>query len=218
MIALQTRLGYTFTEQRLLAQALTHRSCGPINNERMEFIGDALLNMIAALFLFEKFPGLPEGILSRSRAALVREETLVKIGSRLGIDQHMRVDHQDGSKTAQPSMIADAVEALFGAIYMDGGMNAVTSVVRLLLIDSMNRGDMEFKKDPKTALQELLQGKGIGLPTYTMIDAPNRSAGDLVKATCKIRELGIETSGEGPTKKRAEADAASKAIQRCQLR
>jgi ribonuclease-3 len=217
---LQERLGYRFTNDKLLRQALTHRSCGASNNERMEFIGDSLLNMIAAILLYEKFPALAEGNMSRCRAALVCEGTLVIISKRLGIQKFLRIDpavHQAGAGTVQPAMLADALEAIFAAIYLDAGMAAVIRVVRAQLIDTINRSEVKFGKDPKTALQELLQGRGIALPTYSMQGIPDRnSPGSLVTANCSIPTLRILTTGRGASKKLAEADAASKAITLCQ--
>jgi ribonuclease-3 len=219
LIQLQQRLGHQFTNQQLLLQALTHRSCGPVNNERMEFIGDALLGQITGIYLFEQFPTMPEGNLSRVRAALVCEKTLVTIGDRLGVTQCMRVDCQTPfavSARPEPSMIADALEAIFGAVYLDAGIAAVTKVVRKLLVEVINSREVNFKQDPKTELQELMQGRGIALPIYGLVGSSHRDAGTgAVTASCRIPALNISTNGHGSTKKMAEADAAAKAIAQC---
>lgn len=214
MVELQQQLGHVFSNPDLLRQALTHVSCGKVNNERMEFIGDSLLNMAAAVLLYENFPTLPEGNLSRVRAGIVCQNTLVIVGERIGLKKHLRIEHHDGTSTAHPAIIADAMEALFGAIYLDAGINKAIQVLRKHITEVLNNGESVLKKDPKTSLQEYLQGKGLPLPQYSLVGDRVKNA-PLTKAACSIPALKIHTVGEGVTKKNAEADAANKALALC---
>lgn len=213
---LQKQLGHQFKNIQLLEAALMHRSCGDQNNERMEFLGDSILNFIAAELIFEKFPELAEGQMSRLRAGLVREATLVIAADRIGIRQHLKVVHTDRTATINPSMLADALEALFAAVYLDAGLDAARRVIRFHMITLLQNGEAVLRKDPKTALQELLQGRGLPLPKYSLVRENTTSLQDRYVAACEVATLKIRTTGQGPTRKQAEAVAASAAIQACQ--
>jgi len=218
LVELQQNLGHRFNNVDLLEQALTHKSCGSKNNERLEFLGDALLNCEAALLLFENFPDLAEGHMSRHRAGMVRQETLVKIAQRIGLAKHIRYSHDplNGERPTRmgDALIADALEAVYGAIHVDAGLAAAKAVIRRHMIEVLNNGEAKIGKDPKTLLQEYLQARRIPVPTYKLI----RQLGDtqhVAEVSCAIPQLNITTTAKGPTKKQAEALAAQKALHVC---
>lgn len=213
---LQNNLGHQFKNLSWLRIALRHRSCGAENNERLEFLGDSILNFIVAELIFEQFPDLPEGKMSRLRAGLVREATLVKAAERIGIKEHLQVVHTDRTCGVNPSMLADALEALFAAVYFDAGHEAAKRVIRHHMITLLQNGEAVLRKDPKTALQELLQGRGYPLPIYSL--GAENSANPLGRymAICEVPALKVRTTGYGNTRKQAEsyaADVAIKAVQ-----
>lgn len=218
VVELQNRFGHVFMNQDLLQQALSHRSCGPMNNERLEFIGDALLNCETALWLFEQFPRMTEGNMSRIRAALVRQDSLAQIAKRIDVATYLRVEHSDSRTQTGPSMLADAVEALIGAAYIDQGFNATRKVIRHHLQALLVSGAINLDKDPKTALQEHLQGNGIALPKYAILRESKDSVEQRIEVTCTIQKLGITTSGVGASRKMAEGKAAAEALQKCRIR
>jgi ribonuclease-3 len=159
---LQTRLGYTFRDGSLLQQALTHRSHSSVHNERLEFLGDSVLNCVVAAILYERFAGLTEGDLSRLRANLVKQQTLFEIAQKLELSQFLRLGEGElkSGGFRRPSILADTLEALLGAIFLDGGFDAARGAIRgfyLPLLDSVDPGTLG--KDAKTLLQEFLQGK-----------------------------------------------------------
>lgn len=213
---LQIQLGHQFKNPKLLEAALAHRSCGAENNERMEFLGDSILNFIAAEMIFEKFPELSEGQMSRLRAALVREATLVKAAERIGIRQHLKVVYADRISAINPSMLADALEAVFAAVFLDAGLDAARRVIRHHMITLLNNGDAVLRKDPKTALQEMLQGRGYPLPKYSLVAENGSNLDQRYTAACEVPVLKIRTTGCGPTRKAAELVAADAAIRACQ--
>jgi ribonuclease-3 len=212
--ALQTQLGHRFKDITLLKRALQHRSCGAENNERMEFLGDAVLNYITAEMIFTMFPTLSEGNMSRVRAGLVRQDTLVKVAERIGVKQHLQFNPTDRTCSVNPSMLADALEAIFAAVYMDAGHEVAKKVIRHHMMTLFEKGEAILKKDPKTSLQELLQGRGIALPTYS-ITGENQDPERRYEVSCQIPAMKIRTVGTGPTRKQAEAVAASNAIKAC---
>jgi ribonuclease-3 len=218
LLELQQNLGYRFNDVSLLEQALTHKSCGSTNNERLEFLGDALLNCEAALLLFENFKALTEGNMSRIRAGMVRQETLVKIAHRVGLAKHIRYSHDplNGERPTRmgDALIADAVEAIYGAIHVDGGLAAAKAVIRSHMIVVLNNGEAKIGKDPKTLLQEYLQARRIPVPTYRLIRTIGESK-QLAEVSCAIPQLNITTTAKGTSKKQAEALAAQKALHVC---
>lgn len=215
MLDLQNKFGHIFKNKDLLHLALSHRSCGPENNERLEFIGDALLNCETALWLFEAYPKMTEGNMSRVRAALVRQDSLAQIAEWIGLRRHLRVDHSDARTKTGPSMLADAVEALFGATYIDQGIAPTRKVIREHLQTLLTHGAVNLGKDPKTALQEHLQGISVGLPIYQMLNDSKGAGDQRIEVQCLIGDLNITTKGIGPTRKAAEGRAAAKALQQC---
>src|SRR3954469_10610296 len=168
---LQTRLGHTFKDAALLQQALTHRSHSSLHNERLEFLGDSILNCVVASLLFERYARIDEGDLSRLRAHLVKQQSLYEIAQRLELSQFLRLGEGElkSGGFRRPSILADTLEALFGAIFLDAGFNAARDVIRALYIPILETVDPKtLGKDAKTLLQEYLQGKKISLPNINV--------------------------------------------------
>jgi ribonuclease-3 len=210
MNALQVKLGHHFSDLNLLNLALTHRSCGARNNERMEFLGDSILNFVAADYIYERFPRLEEGSMSRVRAALICEKTLVKVAKRLELGLHIKRNspvHGSGLDT----MLADAVEALFAAGYKDAGYAAAKKMIVAHLDEILLLREADLQKDPKTTLQELLQGKGHPLPIYSVVRVFENEQ-DRYEVTCSVPAHNLLMSGRGPTRKLAERAAAEKVV------
>ncbi len=213
---IERRLGYRFANAALLQQALTHRSFGVPHNERLEFLGDGLLNFVVARLLFEQFPALAEGDLSRLRAGLVNQQALSEIAAALALGDHLRLGEGElkSGGFRRPSILADAFEALIGAINLDGGFPAAEHVLiglyRPLLgaIDPSASGN----KDPKTRLQEYLQGKKLALPHYGIVSVTGEAHEQLFRVECVIAELSIRSQGEGATRRAAEQEAARSAF------
>ena len=212
---LQRHLGHTFTTPELLQTALTHRSYGTPHNERLEFIGDGLLNSIVALMLYERFPGLPEGDLSRLRANLVRQDTLHRLALQLDLGSHLRLGEGElkSGGHQRPSILADAIEALLGATYLDAGFPAVAEVVANLLGPLIAAIDpAKPMKDPKTRLQEWLQARRKPLPTYTMSGTEGDAHVQEFIVACEIQACNLTTQGRGPSRRAAEQQAAEAAL------
>ncbi|MDP2135243.1 MAG: ribonuclease III, partial [Sulfuritalea sp.] len=191
---LEAALGHAFGRPELLRQALTHRSFGALHNERLEFLGDSILNCVIAGALYQKFSALKEGELSRLRASLVRQETLAEIAHGLGIGELLQLGEGElkSGGTRRPSILADALEAIFGAIYVDAGFDAVRAVIERLYQPALARIDPnDAGKDPKTALQEILQGRHLPLPRYTLLATSGEAHAQQFEIECVIAELGI---------------------------
>lgn len=209
----QQRLGYSFSDAGLLVQALTHRSHGSPHNERLEFLGDGLLNCVMAELLFHRFRRFPEGDLSRLRANLVNQASLAEIAADLQVGDMLLLGEGElkSGGFRRPSILADALEALFGAIYLDAGFAQVRTVIESLYrarLDSLP--DAIPGKDPKTALQELLQGRRMDTPRYRVVQIAGQAHQQLFRVICEIDALGLSAEGEGSSRKAAEQDAASK--------
>ncbi len=212
---IERRLGYHFNNAVLLQQALTHRSHGVPHNERLEFLGDALLNFVIARLLFEQFTALPEGDLSRLRAGLVNQHALSELAASLSLGDHLRLGEGElkSGGFRRPSILADAFEALIGAIFLDGGFAAAEKVLAdlyrplLACIDPQASGN----RDPKTRLQEYLQGRRLALPQYSIVSVIGEAHEQLFRVECAIPELSIRSRGEGPTRRAAEQQAAQHA-------
>lgn len=218
LVVLQQALGYYFKNAALLDRALTHKSRGAINNERLEFLGDSVLGLVTADFLYTTLPGLAEGDMSRVRAGLVCEDALADVGARLNVGPNMRVVEYGSSPAVRRSTIADTMEALFGAIYLDGGLEAVREVIYVQLTYLITNRKVSLQKDPKTQLQEHLQQNGYRLPEYETIASEDLGAATQYKVECRIPELNIVTNGVGRTRKDAEMQAAKSALPRCKNR
>ncbi|MRD72847.1 ribonuclease III [Rhodocyclus tenuis] len=214
---IELALGYSFADGALLLKALTHRSHSSPHNERLEFIGDSILNCVIARRLFEQFPALPEGDLSRLRANLVRQETLHRLSQSLALGDSLRLGEGEARSGGRerPSILADAMEALFGAIWMDGGFDAADAVISRLyapLLAAITPG--QPNKDAKTRLQELLQGRRFSLPKYSLVGADGQAHAQHFVVACVIDELGVRTEGCGSSRRIAEQMAAERALER----
>jgi len=214
--SLAARLGHSFHQPALLRQALTHRSHSGINNERLEFLGDSVLNCVVASLLYQRFPKLPEGDLSRLRAHLVREATLCELAVVLDLGSQLLLgegEMKSGGRR-RPSVLADALEAIIGAIYLDGGFSAAEATVTRLYQDRLFDLDPgSLGKDPKTLLQEYLQGRRIALPQYTVLATAGDAHCQIFRVECSIPVLGISTQGEGSSRRAAEQLAAQAAYE-----
>lgn len=212
---LQAALGHSFGRPELLRQALTHRSFGSPHNERLEFLGDSVLNCVVAGALYKSFDALKEGELSRLRASLVRQETLADIARGLALGDFLQLGEGElkSGGASRPSILADALEAIFGAIYVDAGFDAARNAVERLYAPSMARINPEDTgKDPKTALQEILQGRHLSLPRYALLAARGEAHAQEFDIECVIPELDIRTTGSGPSRRIAEQQAAQRAM------
>lgn len=214
--ALVRILGHEFKQASLLAQALTHRSYGTPNNERLEFLGDGVLNCVVAHLLYQRFPKLPEGDLSRMRAHLVREATLSEIAVSLSLGEYMRLG--DGEMKSggwrRPSMLADTLEALFGAIFLDGGFAAAQAVIEKLYAPLLEGLDPKsLGKDPKTFLQEYLQGRKLALPEYVLLATEGEAHCQSFRVECRIPALKVRAQGAGTSRRAAEQQAAQAAYE-----
>ncbi len=216
---LQRDIGYRFSESRLLAQALTHRSYGAPHNERLEFLGDSVLNCVVAVELFERFGALPEGDLSRLRAHLVRQQALHGLAQALGLGGHLQLGEGElkSGGFARPSILADAFEALVGAIFLDGGFSAARKAVRRLYEPLLAGLDPQaLGKDPKTLLQELLQSRKIALPQYSVLATRGAAHEQQFEVECLIPQLSVRTTGSGSSRRTAEQEAAMRAFEQIQ--
>jgi ribonuclease-3 len=214
--ALARQLGYDFKQDSLQLQALTHRSHGVPNNERLEFLGDGVLNCVVAHLLYRQFPKLPEGDLSRVRAHLVREATLSEIATRLSLGEYMRLG--DGEMKSggwrRPSMLADTLEALFGAIFLDGGFDAAEATIERLFSPLLENLDPKaLGKDPKTFLQEYLQGRKLALPEYVLLATEGEAHCQSFRVECRIPALKVRAEGAGASRRAAEQLAAQAAYE-----
>lgn len=209
---LQQRVGHSFANPRLLRQALTHRSFAADHNERLEFLGDSVLNLAIASLLYERLGDLPEGDLSRVRANLVKQDTLFQIATRLRLSEALRLgegESKSGGKQ-RPSILADALEAVLGAVYLDAGYVAAQEVVhRLFQSVEINPTMQAAAKDPKTALQEWLQGRKMKLPQYQVVATLGEAHRQTFEVECHIAESGQTARGSGPSRRAAEQAAAA---------
>lgn len=214
---LERLIGYQFKNQSLLQQALTHRSHGSQNNERLEFLGDGVLNFIIAHQLFLRFPKLSEGDLSRMRAQLVKEPTLGEVALNLNLGEHLRLGEGElkSGGWRRPSVLADALEATIGAAYLDGGFVAAEQMVVRLFTPLMEKLDPKsIGKDPKSLLQEYLQSRKIELPEYKVISTEGEAHCQTFHVECHIQKLNITTAGEGASRRIAEQQAAETAYKK----
>lgn len=213
---LEYALGHTFSRRDLLQQALTHRSHGSSHYERIEFLGDSVLNFVVAALLFERFVDLREGELSRLRAILVRQETLVEIAQKLSLGDYLKLGEGEMKSGGfrRPSILADALEALFGAIFLDAGFERAREVIVNLYRPLLAEIDpQQANKDPKTALQELLQGRHLPLPQYTLQVTRGQAHEQRFEVECRIPDLNVRTFGGGASRRAAEQEAALQAFQ-----
>jgi ribonuclease-3 len=209
-------LGHAFHSPELLRQALTHRSFAAEHNERLEFIGDGVLNCAIARLLFDRFPHLPEGDLSRMRASLVNRDTLHRHAVGLGLGAAIRLGEgeiKSGGAT-RPSILADALEAVLGAIFLDGGYAAAHAAIERIYATEIADADTEaIAKDPKTLLQEWLQGRRLPVPEYAIVAIRGEAHLQTFEVVCRIGVLDIAATGTGASRRAAEQAAAAQAYE-----
>jgi ribonuclease-3 len=209
------KLAYSFNDIGLLEEALTHRSFAARNNERLEFLGDGILNFVIAHELFKLYPDVQEGDLSRLRANLVNKESLAEIAKKLDLGDVIKLGSGElkSGGFRRPSILADAVESILGAVYCDGGFEICRNlIVRLYAGKLSSPVDLQSLKDPKTRLQELLQSRSYPLPDYQVINITGQAHAQVFHLKCTIEQMNIEVSGEGKSRRKAEQVAAEKAI------
>ncbi|MDO9925265.1 ribonuclease III [Glaesserella parasuis] len=212
---LQKKLGYQFANLDYLTQALTHRSAASKNNERLEFLGDSILNFAIGKALYEKFPKANEGELSRMRAALVKEQTLAVVARQFELGEYMKLGAGElkSGGYRRESILSDCVEAIIAAVYLDAGIDRAMERVHCWyqqLLNEMQPG--EAQKDPKTRLQEYLQGRKLPLPTYEVIDIKGEAHNQTFKVSCKVEKVDEIFIGNGTSRRKAEQDAALQVI------
>jgi ribonuclease-3 len=210
--ALTKRLGYRFKDPALLRTALTHRSHSSPHNERLEFLGDSVLNCVIADALYTRFPQLTEGELSRARAIIVRQQTLFERATELGLGNWLRLGEGElkSGGPERPSILADALEALIGAVYLDGGFASVRKLVQRMFRPVLESSDPAavLGKDAKTLLQEYLQGRHLPLPRYSIVATEGEAHRQRFRVECAIAQLSIRALGEGLSRRAAEQQAA----------
>ncbi|KVR39148.1 ribonuclease III [Burkholderia multivorans] len=212
---LESRLRYEFRNAELLRQALTHRSHSATHNERLEFLGDSVLNCAVAALLFQRFGKLDEGDLSRVRANLVKQQSLYEIAQALNISEGLRLGEGElrSGGFRRPSILADAFEAIIGAVFLDGGFEAAQGVIKRLYVPILDHIDPRtLGKDAKTLLQEYLQGHKIALPTYTVVATHGAAHNQQFEVECTVPKLDVKVSGSGASRRAAEQAAAKKAL------
>lgn len=212
---LRETLGVEPVDHGLYEAALTHRSASGRNNERLEFLGDAVLNLVAAELLYRRFPASSEGDLSRLRSNLVSEGPLAQVAQSLALGEELRLGSGElkSGGFRRESILADALEALIGAVYLDRGLDAARALVERFaepLVAALPAASE--LKDPKTRLQERLQGRGQALPTYTVERVSGEPHAQHFEVRCEVAVLGLATAGEGSSRRRAEQDAAQRLL------
>lgn len=213
--ALQQRLGYQFSQPALLQRALTHRSVGADHNERLEFLGDAVLQTAVSALLYERFAGSDEGDLTRARAHLVREDSLHRMALTLGLPEVLNLSEGEsrGGGAQRPSILADALEALIGAAFLDGGFAAAQTVVQNLFGDIIAGTEVDnWSKDAKTELQEWLQARRLPVPAYRIVATRGQAHAQTFDVECAVAPLGLTERGEGKSRRVAEQEAARRML------
>ena len=204
-------IGYTFNNEALLEQALTHRSAAKQHNERLEFLGDAILGMIIGETLFKRFPTVPEGKLTRMRSTLVKGDTLAELAKEASVGELLNLGPGElkSGGHRRSSILADAVEAILGAIYLDSGMDEVRGVIDRLWESRINQLDPNaHPKDSKTRLQEFLQGRKQALPTYEVLSISGKDHAQTFEVCCKVESLPDAVVASGNSRRKAEQEAA----------
>lgn len=208
---LKDALGYECRDEALLEAALTHRSAGGPHYERLEFLGDAVLNCVVAMLVFREFGAANEGDLSRFRASLVSGEALAVIAAEIELGDQLRLGSGElkSGGFRRKSILADALEALFGAIYLDGGFAAAEAVIERLFAARLDKLPTAAElKDPKTRLQEALQARGLPLPSYAVESTSGQAHNQSFEVSCSVDALGLKVTASGPSRRRAEQAAA----------
>ncbi len=215
--ALLKKLEYSFNDIALLNEALTHRSYASKNNERLEFLGDGILNFVIAHELFKAYPDVQEGDLSRLRANLVNKESLAEVAKKLNLGEVIKLGSGElkSGGFRRPSILADAVESILGSVYCDGGFDAARDLIVRLYTDRLaSPTDLQSLKDAKTQLQELLQSRRFALPDYQVTHITGHAHRQVFHVKCIIKQMSIEVNAEGKSRRKGEQLAADKAIDR----
>jgi len=215
LAALQSRLGYRFAEEVLLERALRHRSFGVDHNERLEFLGDAVLSLAISSLLFDRFAGSDEGDLTRVRAHLVREDSLHKVALSLGLPEVLRLSEGEarGGGAQRVSILADALEAVIGATFLDGGFDAARTLVQRMFGEIIANTEIgNWSKDAKTELQEWLQARRLPVPTYRISATRGQAHAQTFEVECSVPALSLTHSGEGRSRRLAEQEAARRML------
>lgn len=208
-------LHYRFEDAGLLNQALTHRSATGRNNERLEFLGDAVLDLVISDAVYRARPEAPEGDLSRLRSSLVKEKTLAALAAELGVGDYLILGSGE-KKTGghrRESILADALESIVGAVFLDGGIEAATEIIERVFaqrLDDLPAADQ--LRDPKTRLQEWLQGRGRGLPEYELVNISGQAHRQMFEVSCSVDETASVTHGTSTTRRKAEQKAAAEML------
>jgi len=213
--ALQTRLGHRFSQEALLERALRHRSFGADHNERLEFLGDAVLSLAISSLLFERFAGSDEGDLTRVRAHLVREDSLHKVALTLGLPEVLRLSDGEarGGGAQRVSILADALEAVIGATFLDGGFDAARTLVQRMFGEVIATTEIgNWSKDAKTELQEWLQARRLPVPGYRISATRGQAHAQTFEVECSVPALSLTFSGEGRSRRLAEQEAAGRML------
>lgn len=216
---LEKKLHYTFNDAGLFEQALTHRSASGRNNERLEFLGDAVLDFVISEALYASYPDADEGDLSRLRAALVCDASLASIAIELEIGEHLRLgggERKSGGHRRE-SILADALEAVFGAVFLDAGFRPAKKLIETLFAERIaSLPHVDELRDPKTRLQEWLQGRKRELPVYELVGVRGEAHKQRFSVSCAVEEHDEVTSGEGTSRRSAEQQAAEKMLESLQ--
>ena len=213
--ALERRLGHRFSQPRLLERALTHRSAASEHNERLEFLGDAVLTTAISSMLYQQQPDAAEGELTRMRAQLVREKSLHRLALALELPAAVRLSDGEarGGGAQRASILADAMEAIVGAVYLDGGFEAARRVIERLFGDTVAAAHVESSgKDAKTALQEWLQGRKLPVPSYRIVATTGQAHAQVFDVECAVEVLKVSARGSGRSRRAAEQEAAQKLL------
>ena len=213
--ALQRRIGHRFSNATLLQRALTHRSFGADHNERLEFLGDAVLSLAVSSLLFERFSGSDEGDLTRVRAHLVREDSPHKAAVALGVPELMRLSEGEarGGGAQRASILADALEAIIGAAFLDGGFQPAHAVVQRIFGDVILATEADsWSKDAKTELQEWLQARRFAVPAYRIAATTGQAHAQTFEVECAVPALGLAERGQGKSRRAAEQEAARRML------
>jgi ribonuclease-3 len=221
LVALQARLQHSFADPRLLQRALTHRSFSADHNERLEFLGDSVLNLAVSHLLYARLSTLPEGDLSRVRANLVKQDTLHQLAVKLALSPLLRLGEGEARSggPSRPSILADALEAVIGAVYLDAGYAAAQALVeRLYESVEINPRMQAAAKDPKTELQEWLQGHKMKLPVYRVVGTLGAAHKQTFDVECEVSELDARERGIGGSRRAAEQAAAAAMLIRLKAR
>lgn len=212
---LKATLGYEFNDPGLFAQALTHRSAAGQSNERLEFLGDAVLDLVVSEIVFRAEATADEGDLSRLRSALVKDTSLAELAAELGVGEFLVLgsgEKKSGGQRRQ-SILADAIEAIFGAIYLDAGLDAASAVICRAFGDRFeNLPDPQDLRDPKTRLQEWLQARRLGLPEYELVEVSGKAHRQTFVARCQVPDQGIDATGKGQSRRGAEQQSARRML------